>query len=134
MYEKVLVAVKLAHAAKSGGLMEKALEVARFHNAALHVITVVPEIDDNLKVLPEDSLPPLKAFVERFDATDVPVDVSIRKGTPHRAIPRAAQELGADLIVMNSHNPRIRDYLIGSTTAHVVMHVECDVLVVRQSS
>lgn len=134
MYKKVLVAVKLAHAARSAGLLEKALEVARLHDAALHVITVVPEIDDNLKVLPEDSLPPLRAFVDRFDRNGVSVDVSIRKGTPHRAIPRAAQELGSDLIVMNSHNPRIRDYLIGSTTAHVVMHVECDVLVVRQNA
>lgn len=134
MYKKVLVAIKLAHASKSTGLMSKALEIARTHSASLHVITVVPEIDDNLKVLPEDSLPPLKEFVSGFDLTGVDADVAIRKGPPHRAIPRAAEELRIDLIMMNSHNPRIRDYLIGSITAHVVMHVECDVLVVRQAA
>lgn len=133
MYEKILVAVKLEHAPKAGGLMRKALATARQHGASVTVVTVVPEIDDNLKVLPEDSLPLLQAFVDGFDHGDVPVEALVRKGSAHRAIPRAAEEFGSDLIVMNSHNPRIRDYLIGSTTAHVVMHVECDVLVVRQS-
>lgn len=134
MYNKLLVAVKLDHASKSIGLMQKAIALAHSNQATIHVVAVVPEIDDNLKVLPEDSLAPLQTFVDGFDAGATRIDVSVRTGTPHRVIPKAAAELGADLILMNSHNPRMRDYLIGSTAAHVAMHAECDVLVVRQNT
>jgi len=134
MYKNILVPIKLSHAPKSGGLMEKAISVARDNDARLTVVTVVPEIADNLKVLPEDSLPELRKFVDTFDTSGVEVVVEFRTGTSHRAIPRTAGELACDLIVMNSHNPRIRDYFIGSTAAHVVMHAECDVLVVRQGA
>ena len=58
----------------------------------------------------------------------------LRKGSPHRLIPQVAEELDADLIVMNSHNPRIRDYLLGSTAGHVVTHAQCNVLVIRQNA
>ncbi|MHA7777570.1 universal stress protein [Roseibium sp. M-1] len=132
MYKNILVPIKLAHAPKSTSLMEKAISVARANGAKLNVVTIVPEIDDNLKVLPEDSLPELQTFVGRFDTSGVELAVDFRTGTSHRAIPRAAEEMKCDLIVMNSHNPRIRDYFIGSTAGHVVMHAGCDVLVVRQ--
>lgn len=132
MYKNILVPIKLTHAPKSGGLMEKAIAVARDNDAKLNVVTVVPEIADNLKVLPEHSLPELQKFVDRFDTAGIDVSVSFKTGTSHRAIPRAADEMDCDLIVMNSHNPRISDYFIGSTAGHVVMHASCDVLVVRQ--
>ncbi|MGY6706275.1 universal stress protein [Roseinatronobacter sp.] len=132
MYRSILVPVKLSHVPQSAELMEKALTTAAGSDATLKVVTIVPEIPNNLKVLPEDSLPELERFVAPFRARGVKIESAVRTGTAHRAIPRAADEFGCDLIVMNSHNPRIRDYFIGSIAAHVVMHSECDVLVVRQ--
>ncbi|WP_170167075.1 universal stress protein [Paracoccus methylarcula] len=132
MHERILVPIKLKHAALSDESMMKALSIARARNAEIIALTVVPEISKNLKALPEDSKPELEAFVKRHDTDGITISSVIRTGQPHRAIPRAAREFGCDLIVMNSHNPRIRDYVIGSTAAHVVMHAECDVLVVRQ--
>ena len=36
-----------------------------------------------------------------------------------------------DVIVMASHKPAIRDYVLGANAAHVVRHAACSVMVVR---
>lgn len=43
----------------------------------------------------------------------------------------AAEEMGVDLIVMASHEPRLSDLLFGSKSTQVALHTHCCVLVVR---
>ena len=43
-----------------------------------------------------------------------------------------AEQLEADLIVLASHRPEMRDWLIGANAARVVRHARCSVLVVRE--
>lgn len=43
----------------------------------------------------------------------------------------AAQTIGADLIVVTSHQPGLSDYLLGSTAAKIVRHAKTSVLVIR---
>lgn len=132
MHDRILVPIKPKHARLSSELMQQAVSMARNEHAELIVLSVVPELEANLNARPEDHLPELEAFVAAHDIKDVKVKCMVRPGAPHRAIPRIAGQEKCDLIVMNSHNPRIRDYFIGSTAAHVVMHAKCDVLIVRQ--
>ena len=68
----------------------------------------------------------LKAIAK---ATGVAVEVRI--GHPYRTILDVADEKGADLIIIASHQPGLQDYLLGSTAAKVVRHAKCSVLVVR---
>jgi nucleotide-binding universal stress UspA family protein len=42
-----------------------------------------------------------------------------------------ARDLKADLIVMASHRPELKDYLLGPNAARVVRHSDVSVLVVR---
>jgi len=42
-----------------------------------------------------------------------------------------AHEQRADLIVMASHRPELKDYLIGPNAAYVAQHAFCSVLVLR---
>ncbi len=42
-----------------------------------------------------------------------------------------AEQAEADLIVLASHRPRFKDYLIGAHALHVVRHARCSVFVVR---
>ena len=48
------------------------------------------------------------------------------------AILDLAEKIGADLIVMASHRPELKDYLLGPNAARVVRHAECSVMVVRR--
>ena len=55
----------------------------------------------------------------------------VGQGSIHREIIAAAEKADADLIVMASHKPTARDYLLGANAAHVVRHAACSVMVVR---
>jgi len=43
-----------------------------------------------------------------------------------------AEEAVADLIVVGSHRPAMKDYLLGTNAARVVRHARCSVLVARE--
>lgn len=56
----------------------------------------------------------------------------VKYGPAARKILDYANEIGADLIVINSHDPDLTDYLLGSVAARVVRHAHCSVLVTRR--
>ncbi|MFN3664461.1 universal stress protein [Yoonia sp.] len=61
----------------------------------------------------------------------VDVHPHILHGTIYDEILRAAEKLSVDVIVMGSHRPVFRDYLLGPNAARVVRHARCSVYVVR---
>ena len=56
----------------------------------------------------------------------------MRDGQPAREILDYAGEIGADLIVVASHDPGFADFFLGSVAASVVRHAHCSVLVARK--
>jgi nucleotide-binding universal stress UspA family protein len=61
------------------------------------------------------------------------VEKIVALGSIYREILRAAQEVPADRIVMGSHRPERKDFLLGSNAAKVARHAKCSVLVVRHA-
>jgi nucleotide-binding universal stress UspA family protein len=59
--------------------------------------------------------------------------VLVREGHVYHTILSVARDVGADLIVIASHNPVMADYLLGSVAARVVRHAHCSVLVLRDA-
>lgn len=57
--------------------------------------------------------------------------VTVRVGTPWRSICAAAREAHADLVVMGSHGYGGLDYVLGTTAAKVVDHLDRPLLIVR---
>ena len=55
----------------------------------------------------------------------------VHHGTIYEEILRVAAQTGCDLIVVASHRPALKDYLLGPNAARVVRHAACSVLVVR---
>lgn len=53
------------------------------------------------------------------------------EGHPPSEILRLAKEGNMDLIILGSHRPALKDYMLGSTAARVVRHAECSVIVER---
>ncbi len=84
---------------------------------------------DSLRAQADEQLCALR---DRHLAADLPVDVQVVEGTPHRAICRLAQRLEAGLIVMAAHGRTgWRRALIGSTAEQVVRLAPCSILVVQ---
>jgi nucleotide-binding universal stress UspA family protein len=69
---------------------------------------------------------------EHGGGRDILIEEEVRFGSIAHEILAAAKARDADLIVMASHRPEMRDYLIGPNAAHVVQRAECSVLVLRR--
>lgn len=61
-----------------------------------------------------------------------PCEAKVVGGSIGRGILDLAEQIDADLIVLASHRPGLKDYLIGANALHVVRHATCSVLVVRE--
>jgi universal stress protein F len=129
----ILCPVNLRHVQLNVTAYEEAKAMARRRHAKLLVATVAPEMERNLNI--RDSVAywteKLNAFVASNRPEGVDVETCVRTGAVHRQIVKLAEERSADVIVMESANPRIQDYLLGTTASHVVAHAKCSVFVVR---
>ena len=74
----------------------------------------------------------IATLIRRVDATDLKPDVLVTHGASiYAEILGAAEEAEADLVVVGSHRPAMKDYLLGTNAARVVRHACCSVLVAR---
>ncbi len=139
--KNILLPVDLADSKSWSLALNVALDQVRQHGATLHVVTVLPDFGMSvvsgyfgadyeklaLKGIGDD----LQAWV----AENVPEDVQVRPhvlhGSIYDEILRAADKLDVDLIVIGSHRPELKDYLLGPNAARVVRHARQSVYVVR---
>ena len=141
MYKTILLSVDLGEESSWRDALPKAIEIAAGENATLHLITVVPTYGMPIvgSFFPEDfekkALAATKTQFGEFIAKHIPGDINakghVAHGVIYEEIMHAADRLGCDLIVLSSHRPELRDYLIGPNAARVVRHATQSVLVVR---
>lgn len=134
MYNKILVPMALNH-----GISESTLAIARTllsasgEIVALHVYeapqgSVSAYLDEEaVKSGFEAARARLNDRVAAFDDV-TPV---LLKGHTARTIIDHANQDEFDCIVIGSHKPDLRDFLLGSTAARVVRHASCAVHVQR---
>ena len=119
-----------------------AVDLARAFGTQLHALTVVREIE---AVLLAESAPlgydPIVSYLEyriaalirQVNADDLHPKIIVTHGPSiYVEILRVAEETGADLIVVGSHRPAMKDYLLGTNASRVVRHARCSVLVARE--
>jgi nucleotide-binding universal stress UspA family protein len=140
MFKDVLLAVDLNEPGSWKRALPAALELCKVSAAALHVITVIPALGPQVspyfpagtnKTMLEAAASDLRKFVKQQVPASVRVQDIVAQGTIYKEILAAAQKIGADLVVMASHKPEAKDYLLGANAAHVVRHCPRSVLVVR---
>lgn len=142
MYDRILFPVDMANLEAQEKARATAFEFARLHDSELHVLTVVPFLPAHLSegYLPEGvEKKALENVGEKLgdyihgkaDANSVHPRLVVREGTIYKEILRYAEAEDMHLIVMASHRPELKDYLIGPNAARVVRHSQCSVLVVR---
>ena len=105
-------------------------------------MTVVPDFGMNIvaqyfpkgyeKEVNQKALEQLKAFVKEHVPRDITVKHAVSEGSIYETILSVAQQTNADLIIMQSLRPELKDYLLGPNAARVVRHAQCSVLVVRE--
>lgn len=134
MYTKILVPMALDH-----GISPQTLEIARAlletggEIVALHVYEA-PQGSVSAYLDEETVKSGFEAARRRLSEKTAGIEgvkPILVKGHTARTIIDYADQNGVDCIVIGSHRPGLRDYLLGSTAARVVRHASCAVHVQR---
>lgn len=143
MSKSILCAVDISNGAHDLPVLRRAAQLAELDGARLDVVTVIPDfgegwvsgffkpdyLDDAVKHAHETLVAMcLEAFGEEVNAN---VRHVVATGTAYTQVLEVAEKAGTDLIVIGSHTPELRDYLLGPNAARVVRHSSCSVHVVR---
>jgi len=79
------------------------------------------------------SINQLVSLIRRVDASDLHPKILVAHGASiYAEILAVAEEANADLIVIGSHRPAMKDYLLGTNASRVMRHARCSVLVARE--
>ena len=135
MYSNILVPIDPAH----GAVAAHILRVARWMAGKDGRVTILHAIDMPqgyiTAQIPSEILErhqqEVRSQVEALATAGGADRTLIVQGSAATAILEQATADGSDAIVLGSHRPDYRDYLIGSTAARVVRHAACTVLVER---
>lgn len=139
MYQHILVPIDPANVDQAGRLIEvaKHLSSAKGKITILSVLEPIPSYianyipGDTLEKNRKELLHQLQSLARK---ADIDSQFRIRPGSPAHVIVEEAEGMGCDAIVLASHRPDYRDYLIGSTASRVVRHAKCTVIVERSTA
>jgi len=142
MYKNILLPLDLNSVETQHKAIQTAVELARTFGASLQVLTVVPDFGMSIvaqhfpKDYAENALAETHAKLGAFASEHIPDGIKktlmVSQGTIYEEIIRAADKVSADLVVVSSHRPSLKDYLLGPNAARVVRHFKRSVLVVRE--
>lgn len=138
MYQKIMVAVDLAHADRLEKALTTAADLSKHYNAPLCYVGVSAALPGPVAHNPQEFAGKMKAFgsaqAERHGLTDVTSAVYVSHDPTvdlDETLLKAVEETGADLVVMASHVPGVAEHLFASNAGYVGMHSKASVFVVR---
>jgi universal stress protein F len=138
MYRSILVPVDLDEASSWQKSLPTAEALCRSFGATLALVTVVPGPRLILQAewspiayreITELARARLGSLAEQASA--LASSCHVETGSIYGGILGVAERIGADLIVLASHRPETKDYLLGANASRVVRHARCSVFVVR---
>ena len=140
MYNNILLPIDLVNAQTQEKAAATAADLAEHYGARLHVMTVVPDFgaaivgsyfpEDFERNALKDTRRELQAYV-RSAFPDMDVGIIVTHGSIYREIIHHAEQTGSELIIMASHRPAMRDFLLGPNAVEVITHAAQSVMVVR---
>lgn len=137
MFSKIMVPVDLAHQGRIARAMSVAADLARHWGAEVIYVGATAETPGSVAHNPEEYRGKLDAFAAEAGAAHG------QKATGHAlvlhdpaaeldgALLGASQDLGADLVVMQSHDPGLTDWVWPGHGGKLAAHAHCSVMVVR---
>ena len=137
MYSKIMVPVDLAHVDRIEKAIATAADLARHYSIPLLFVSVTAETPTSVAHNPKEFADRLTAFgAEQSKARGLKIETA--SYTSHdpavdldQRLLGAAEEQGADLIVMASHVPGLPEHIFASHAGAVASHGAMSVFVVR---
>jgi nucleotide-binding universal stress UspA family protein len=139
MIKTIVVPIDNAEKGVGVAALGLAQDLAKAHGAKLVLLHVCEPVRGEIAPhLPKgfhervlsDAAASLNEIAGEQGLADV-AEVVVREGYPSTEILEYANGIGADMIVIASHDPGLVDYFLGSVAARVVRHAHCSVLVAR---
>lgn len=141
MYKKILFPIDISDEESYKAAFPAVLDLVKMSGAELDILTVIPDYGLSMvqQYFPKGWLEEIisKATIDLKEIVKVKVPSGVKleqiigRGAVYECILDTADKINADLIVMSSNRPGVRDYLLGPNAAKVVRHSKISVLVVR---
>jgi nucleotide-binding universal stress UspA family protein len=141
MYNTILLPIDISDEESCAPAFASVLNLAKAFGSSIHVMTVVPDYGMSMvqqyfpKGWLEEIINKATADLHRIAKHHVPEGIDVKfiigRGAVYECIIDTAERVKADLIVMSSNRPELKDYLLGPNAAKVVRHSKISVLVVR---
>ncbi|TVQ54917.1 MAG: universal stress protein [Rhodobacteraceae bacterium] len=133
MYQTIMVPVDLAHADRLEKAIAAAATLSRVNAATLHFVGVTPGAPTEVARNPAAFAAKLENFAAvQGELHGVPVKAhAVVHNDVDRALDDQIKALGADLVVMASHKPGLKEFVLGSNAGHLAAHSPISVFVVR---
>ncbi|HTU86479.1 MAG TPA: universal stress protein [Solirubrobacteraceae bacterium] len=136
--KKIVIGYDESDAAKRA--LERAADLAKAFDSELLVVSVAP-ITTNIgrSAGPIDSTDPPSAHIEELkhaqtylEGRGLQAEYAPAIGHPAETLAQAAEDRGADLVVLGTREPNVIARLFGQSVSESVAHrVHCDVLIVH---
>lgn len=141
MTNSILLPIDLDQQSSWEHCLPVAIKMARDEGAQLHVLSVIPDYGMSVvgSFFPPDhaqnTMVETEKLIKKFAADNLPDDLTFKThvhfGSIYKEVLKAADEIDCGLIIMASHRPESKDYLLGPNAARVVRHARQSVYVVR---
>jgi len=137
MFKHIMVPVDLAHTESLGHALDTAADLAAHWRAQVTYVGVGTSTPGKVAHNPAEFAEKLRAFA-KAQAVAHAIDTDAHATIAHDpttdvddVLLRAIDEIGADLVVMQSHLPNLLDYVWPSNGGKIAEHSKASVLVVR---
>ncbi len=111
-------------------------------DSCIHLVSVYPEdkalsiysqfIPDGFEEhIEEDIKSKLEQIENKINKPGVVVKKCLLKGIVYVELLNYIEKVKGDLVILSSHRPELKDYLIGPVASRVLRHSNCSVLVCR---
>ncbi len=141
MTKSILLPIDLDQQSSWEHSLPVAIKMARDDGAKLHVLSVIPDYGMSVvgSFFPPDhaqnTMAEAEKLIKKFVAENLPDGMTAKThvhfGSIYKEVLNVADEIDCGLIIMASHRPESKDYLLGPNAARVVRHAKQSVYVVR---
>lgn len=116
-------------------LLERAVQIAKRHNAQLHIVHVIPHVLTSIPYAydfqADMESEANRKLAEIIAGGALKPHVHLLNGTPKNQVVNLAEKLKVDLLIIGSHGKHGVDLLLGSTANGILHLAQCDVFIIH---